>query len=111
MIHQKLLKEIADQVINYGHEGEVIYINEEGTEYKIFFEKEDKEGFYFTIPDYEEEAFVEDKKMALMLDLSDSFVTWKRYKTRREGAKKTNAILKAKNPNHYREAAKKRWKR
>lgn len=28
---------------------------------------------------------------------------------RREAAKKTNAILKNKNPNHYSEAAKKRW--
>lgn len=28
-----------------------------------------------------------------------------------ESAKKTNAILRKKNPNHYREAAQKRWKK
>lgn len=110
MISKKTLKEIADTIIDHGYEEDnaALYIFTDGS-WQIRVDKPKTDIFHFMIPSYDEEPFVEDKKMALMLDLSQAYNEWISRAPQREAAKKTNEILKKKNPNHYREAAKKRW--
>lgn len=121
------LRKIVNQIIDLGEESDgdcqltiyrdgtwaIIYVT--GPNDSVNFADNSLEFF---VPTYEDEAFIEDKKLALMSDLTFALARWERFlveepqKTaQRKAAKKTNALLKKKNPNHWREAAKKRWKK
>jgi len=101
---KETIKEIVDQIINHGHEGEYLIID--GESWRI--EPEPIGGsFVFKIPEYD--GFVENMKEDLMLDLMHLISVWEAKAPARDRASKMNETLRKNNPGHYKKAGRKRW--
>jgi hypothetical protein len=122
MIDKKIIKEIVNRVIDYGYDdGEHELHLSFGGDWECVHIQGEMDAVNYTsdalempIPEYEDEPFVEDKKAAFTLDLMQIISEWEQYLSRssqREGAKKTHAILKKKDPDHFKKLAQKRWKK
>lgn len=112
MLSKKTIKEIVNTAIYYGHDEDTrfLYIAADNS-WGFTNEKPKTDIFYFEIPSYEDEPFVEDKKTAFMLDLMQAYNEWVRTKPQREGGRKAAKILLQKDPDYFKKLRAKRTKK